>query len=123
MRDQRTGTIVNITSMGGKIYTPLGGWYHATMFTLEALSDCLRLEVKPFGINVVVIEPGGIRTKWPGIAADKLRQAASGSPYANQDAGTARPVTPSPHSKSSGSDSVPVNFEDPDLNLRPLGYE
>lgn len=65
MRGQHSGTIINITSMGGKIYTPLGGWYHATKFALEALSDCLRLEVQPFGINVVVIEPGGIRTEWP----------------------------------------------------------
>ena len=84
MRAQRSGTIVNITSMGGKIYTPLGGWYHATKFALEALSDCLRLEVKPFGINVVVIEPGGVRTEWPGIAAGKLRKASSGGPYAKQ---------------------------------------
>jgi NAD(P)-dependent dehydrogenase (short-subunit alcohol dehydrogenase family) len=84
MRDQRAGTIINITSMGGKIYTPLGGWYHATKFALEALSDCLRLEVAPFGIDVVVIEPGGIRTEWPGIAAGKLRQASGGGPYASQ---------------------------------------
>jgi NAD(P)-dependent dehydrogenase (short-subunit alcohol dehydrogenase family) len=84
MRDQRAGTVINITSMGGKIYTPLGGWYHATKFALEALSDCLRLEVAPFGIDVVVIEPGGIRTEWPGIAAGKLRQASGGGPYASQ---------------------------------------
>ena len=63
MRAQRSGTIINITSMGGKIYTPLGGWYHATKFALEALSDCLRLEVKPFGINVVVMEKVAMQTK------------------------------------------------------------
>ena len=63
MRAQRSGTIVNITSMGGKIYTPFGSWYHGTKFALEAVSDCLRLEVRPFGINVVVIEPGAIRTE------------------------------------------------------------
>jgi NAD(P)-dependent dehydrogenase (short-subunit alcohol dehydrogenase family) len=84
MRGQRSGTIINITSMGGKIYTPLGGWYHATKFALEALSDCLRLEVKPFGINVVVIEPGGIQTEWGGIAAGKLKEASSDGPYARQ---------------------------------------
>ena len=84
MRAQRSGTIINITSMGGKIYTPLGGWYHATKFALEALSDCLRLEARPFGIDVVVIEPGGIRTEWPGIAAGQLRQASSGGAYARQ---------------------------------------
>ena len=93
MRAQRSGTIVNITSMGGKIYTPLGGWYHATKFALEALSDCLRLEVKPFGINVVVIEPGGIQTEWPAIAASKLTKASSGGPYAKQANAVAAALT------------------------------
>ena len=84
MRDQRSGTIVNITSMGGKIYTPLGAWYHATKHALEALSDCLRMELKPFGIDVVVIEPGGIRTEWPAIAAEKVRAVSGTGPYAPQ---------------------------------------
>ncbi|MGW2329267.1 oxidoreductase [Streptomyces sp. NPDC001700] len=84
MRAQRSGTVVNITSMGGKIYTPLGGWYHGTKFALEALSDCLRLEAKPFGIDVVVIEPGGIATEWGGIAADKLEKSSVTGPYARQ---------------------------------------
>lgn len=84
MRAQRSGKIVNITSMGGKIHTPLGAWYHGTKFALEAISDCLRLEVQPFGIDVVVIEPGGIRTEWAGIAADKLRQTSGRGPYAAQ---------------------------------------
>jgi NAD(P)-dependent dehydrogenase (short-subunit alcohol dehydrogenase family) len=84
MRNQRSGTIVNITSMGGKIYTPLGTWYHATKFALEAISDCLRMELKPFGIDVVVIEPGGIKTEWAGIAADKVRTVSGTGPYAPQ---------------------------------------
>ncbi|MEU7968139.1 oxidoreductase [Streptomyces sp. NPDC049097] len=84
MRARRSGTIVNITSMGGKIYTPLGGWYHGTKFALEALSDCLRLEVKPFGIDVVVVEPGGIRTEWAGIAADHLEKSSAGGAYCDQ---------------------------------------
>ena len=84
MRDQRSGTIVNITSMGGKIYTPLGAWYHATKHALEALSDCLRMELEPFGIDVVVIEPGGIRTEWPGIAAEKVLAVSGTGPYAPQ---------------------------------------
>ena len=84
MRSQRSGTIVNITSMGGKIHTPLGAWYHGTKFALEAISDCLRMEVAPFGIDVVVIEPGGIRTEWAGIAADKLRETSGHGPYAVQ---------------------------------------
>jgi NAD(P)-dependent dehydrogenase (short-subunit alcohol dehydrogenase family) len=84
MREQRSGTVVNITSMGGKIYTPLGAWYHATKHALEALSDCLRMELKPFGIDVVVIEPGGTRTEWPGIAAQKVRAVSGTGPYAPQ---------------------------------------
>jgi NAD(P)-dependent dehydrogenase (short-subunit alcohol dehydrogenase family) len=93
MRAQRSGTIVNVTSMGGKITTPLGAWYHATKFALEALSDCLRMEVAPFGINVVVIEPGGIRTEWSGIAADKVRAVSSSGPYAPQGNAVADSLT------------------------------
>ncbi|MFF0266991.1 oxidoreductase [Kribbella sp. NPDC004536] len=84
MRATRSGKIVNITSMGGRIHTPLGAWYHATKFALEAISDCLRLEVKPFGIDVIVIEPGGIRSEWAGIAADKVRAVSSAGAYAPQ---------------------------------------
>lgn len=84
MRERQSGTIVNITSMGGKIYTPLGGWYHATKFALEALSDCLRMELKPFGIDVVVIEPGGIKTEWGSIAAEKVHAVSGTGPYASQ---------------------------------------
>lgn len=84
MRAQRSGTIVNITSMGGKLHTPLGGWYHGTKFALEALSDCLRMEVAPFGIDVVVIEPGGIATEWGAIAADHVEATSGTGPYAAQ---------------------------------------
>lgn len=84
MRRQRSGTIINITSMGGKIHTPLGAWYHGTKFALEGISDCLRMEVEPFGINVVVVEPGGIKTEWAGIAADKLWKVSGKSAYALQ---------------------------------------
>lgn len=84
MRAQRSGTIVNITSMGGKIHTPLGAWYHGTKFALEAISDCLRMEVEPFGIDVVVIEPGGIKTEWAGIAAQNLQKVSGNGSYAPQ---------------------------------------
>ncbi|MCO4312659.1 oxidoreductase [Pectobacterium versatile] len=84
MRAQRSGTVMNITSMGGKIYTPLGAWYHGTKFALEAISDCLRLEVEPFGIDVVVIEPGGIKTEWADIAAAKLLDVSGRGAYAKQ---------------------------------------
>jgi NAD(P)-dependent dehydrogenase (short-subunit alcohol dehydrogenase family) len=84
MRKQGSGTIVNVSSMGGKIHTPLGGWYHATKFALEGLSDCLRYETAPFGIHVVVIEPGSIRSEWGAIAAGTLRKTSSDGPYATQ---------------------------------------
>ena len=81
MREQKSGTIVNISSIGGKMYEPFGGWYHATKFALEGLSDCLRLELAPFGINVVVVEPGAIKTEWSGIAVDSLLQRSGSTAY------------------------------------------
>jgi len=77
MTARHRGRIVNISSMGGRFAMALGGWYHATKYAIEALSDALRQEVRPFGIDVVIVEPGLIRTNWAGIAADHLR-ATSG---------------------------------------------
>ncbi|MFD5013805.1 oxidoreductase [Streptomyces chartreusis] len=82
MRAQRSGTIVNISSIGGWIYGPLGSWHHATKFALEGMSDALRIEVAPFGIRVVVIEPGAIRTEWNTIARDNLMKVSGHGPYA-----------------------------------------
>ena len=62
MRAQKEGLIINTSSMGGKIYTSLGAWYHASKHAIEGFSDCLRMEVKEFGIKVVVLEPGMINT-------------------------------------------------------------
>ncbi len=84
MRAQGSGTIINISSIGGRLTTPLGGWYHATKYAVEALSDALRIELAPFGIDVVVVEPGAIRTAWWSIAADHLEATAEGSAYADQ---------------------------------------
>ena len=81
MRKQHYGRILNISSIGGKITTPLGGWYHASKFALEGLSDSLRNEVKQFGIDVVVIEPGGVKSEWASIAADNLAKNSSDSAY------------------------------------------
>lgn len=82
MRKQKSGRIVNISSMGGKIYTPLGSWYHATKFALEGWSDCLRIELKQFGIDVVIVEPGGIQTEWGTIAMENLGKVSGDGPYA-----------------------------------------
>ncbi|WP_432845848.1 oxidoreductase [Amycolatopsis sp. CA-161197] len=83
MRAQRSGRIVNISSMGGKIYTPLGAWYHGTKFALEGFSDSLRMEVRPFGIDVVVVEPGGIATEWGGIAVDHMTEVSGKGAYSD----------------------------------------
>lgn len=81
MRKNGFGKIVNVSSMGGKIWTKFGGWYHATKFAVEGLSDCLRMELKPFGIDVIIIEPGGIKTAWGFISANNLKKTAKGSAY------------------------------------------
>jgi len=81
MREKHFGKIVNISSIGGKISTPLGGWYYASKFALEGLSDSLRLEVKPFGIDVILIEPGGIKTEWGSVASENLRKMSSKTAY------------------------------------------
>ncbi|MBN9540512.1 MAG: SDR family NAD(P)-dependent oxidoreductase [Alphaproteobacteria bacterium] len=81
MRAQKSGTIVNVTSIGGKFGEPFGGWYHATKFAVEGLSDCLRLELRPFGIRVVVVEPGAIRTEWGGIALQSLLGRSGNTAY------------------------------------------
>lgn len=84
MRKNRYGKIVNISSMGGKVFTPFGGWYHATKHALEGWSDCLRLEIKEFGIDVVVVEPGGIKTEWGAIAAENLKKTSGSGAYAEK---------------------------------------
>jgi NAD(P)-dependent dehydrogenase (short-subunit alcohol dehydrogenase family) len=81
MRAQRSGRIVNISSIGGKFGGPFGCWYHATKFAVEGLSDSLRMELHPFGIDVVVIQPGATHTEWSGIAQDSLIKYSGDGPY------------------------------------------
>ena len=81
MREKRAGRIVNISSMGGKIYTPLGAWYHATKYAVEGLSDCLRLEVAPFGIQVVIVEPGIIETHFADVMLGPMMARSGNSAY------------------------------------------
>jgi len=83
MRRQGWGKVVNLSSMGGKLTFPGGGFYHATKHAVEALSDALRFEVKPFGIDVIVIEPGPIKTRFGDTAVHSIDAAAAEqSPYA-----------------------------------------
>jgi len=81
MREKRSGTIVNISSMGGKIYTPLGAWYHATKHALEGWSDCLRLELSGFNIDVVIIEPGIIKTEFGDVMMEPMMERSGNSAY------------------------------------------
>lgn len=81
MRARKFGRIFNISSVGGKLAGPLGGWYHASKFALEGLSDVLRLETAPFGIDVVVIEPGGVKSEWADIAAGEATRISGGGAY------------------------------------------
>lgn len=81
MRENKYGKIVNISSVGGKVAFPLGGWYHASKFALEALSDSLRNEVREFGIDIIVIEPGATKSEWGGIAFDSLVKVSGNTAY------------------------------------------
>jgi len=81
MRKQGSGKIINTSSIGGKIYTPLGAWYHATKHAVEGWSDCLRIEVKQFGIDVVVVEPGVIQTSFGNVFTGPMMKSSGKGPY------------------------------------------
>ena len=90
MRAQGSGRIINVASVAGKSVLYYGGWYHVTKYSVEALSDAMRMELKPFGIDVVIIEPGLIRTDWGHIAADHLEESTVGTAYAETGGNMAR---------------------------------
>jgi short-subunit dehydrogenase len=81
MRAKRSGTIINITSVGGVIASPYGAWYHATKFALEGFSSALRQELSPFGVDVVIVRPEAIKTGWRAIAGATLLQNSGDGPY------------------------------------------
>lgn len=87
MRAQGWGKIVTIGSMGGRLTFPGGGYYHATKYALEALSDALRFEVAGFGIDVVLVEPGFIRTGFADAAAGSIAPGARAPDSGPEDAG------------------------------------
>ena len=81
MREQGAGKIINISSIAGKMHAPLGSWYIATKHALEGWSDCLRFELKSFGVDVIVIEPGLIRTEFGHVAFEPMLERSANSPY------------------------------------------
>lgn len=83
MRENKYGKIVNISSVGGKVGLPMGSWYHASKFAIEGLSDCLRNEVRQFGIDVIVIEPGGTKSEMTEIGAADMMRVSGQSDYKN----------------------------------------
>jgi NAD(P)-dependent dehydrogenase (short-subunit alcohol dehydrogenase family) len=91
MRRQGWGRIVNLSSMGGRLTLPGGAAYHATKHAVESLSDALRFEVRGFGIHVVVVEPGPIKTRFVETAVASIA-GASNSPYASFNAVLARRI-------------------------------
>ncbi|OIN56746.1 oxidoreductase [Arsenicibacter rosenii] len=84
MRKNKWGKIVNISSVGGKVGLPMGSWYHASKFAVEGLSDSLRNEVRPFGIDVIVIEPGGTKSEMISIGGNDLQRVSGKTVYKPQ---------------------------------------
>jgi NAD(P)-dependent dehydrogenase (short-subunit alcohol dehydrogenase family) len=84
MREQRWGKIVNISSMGANFVFPGGGFYHATKYAVDALSDALRFEVRGFGVDVIIVQPGLIKTEFGNAAVGGV--PAGDGPYAKFNA-------------------------------------
>ncbi|KAB8189540.1 SDR family NAD(P)-dependent oxidoreductase [Nonomuraea phyllanthi] len=105
MRRQRSGTIVNVSSIGGEIALPLGAWYYASKHALEAFSDTLRMETRQFGIDVVVIQPGIIRTDFEAGTARQLREISGNGAYREMAEAMARAAeAPAGHQSDQATD-------------------
>lgn len=102
MRERERGTIVNVSSMGGRIYFPLGAWYHASKHALEGWSDSLRVELEPFGIDVVVIQPGIIRTEFNDVTTGPMLEHSGDTAYRD----TARRMADSIENSAGGPPSL-----------------
>lgn len=102
MREKGHGRIVNISSMGGRLVLPGGGAYHATKYSVEALSDALRFEVAGFGVKVIIVEPGLITTSFEDTAVASKDGMDGGGPDA-VDKVIERPI----NARGPGSDTGP----------------
>jgi short-subunit dehydrogenase len=87
MRKNKYGKIVNISSVGGKVTLPMGVWYHASKFAIEGLSDALRKEVKSFGIDVIVIEPGGTKSEMTELGTEYMKKVSGNTAYSSLSKG------------------------------------
>ncbi|GHU37360.1 short-chain dehydrogenase/reductase [Bacilli bacterium] len=74
MRAQKSGRIINISSIGGDVYMPLGAYYHATKAALQHWNDSLDIEIAPFGVRSIVVQPGGTQSAWSEIALGHARE-------------------------------------------------
>lgn len=108
MRKAKSGTIINTSSMGGKMYTPMGAWYHATKHALEGWSDCLRLELKQFNINVVVLEPGIIATEFGSVLLESIKKFSVKGAYS----GIVEKLTEATEKMDAGGGSKPSIIAD-----------
>lgn len=112
MRRQKSGRIVNVSSVGGEIHTPFGAWYHGSKFALEGMSNVLRIELAPFGIDVVVVQPGATKSEWSQIAAEHLRSTSGQGPYA---------AAATNHAKAMTTGSLHDNASDPSVIAKTIG--
>ncbi|MEX2247043.1 MAG: oxidoreductase [Dehalococcoidia bacterium] len=106
MRRQRWGRVINVSSVGGKVVFPGGGFYHATKWAVEAISEALRFEVRPFGIDVAVIEPGAIKSSYEETSLGAMAGGAEGSPYAGFNQDRAERVRAAYSGKTAGPEAV-----------------
>jgi NADP-dependent 3-hydroxy acid dehydrogenase YdfG len=102
MREQRWGKIVNIGSMGGRLTFPGGGIYHATKYSIEALSDALRFETRGFGVDVILIEPGLIVTNFGDVASASVDETGAYADFNRKVARLTEGVYKGPMSKLGG---------------------
>ncbi|TLS47003.1 SDR family NAD(P)-dependent oxidoreductase [Streptomyces montanus] len=121
MREQRSGHIVNISSLGGLAAFGATGYYHATKFAVEGLSESLAAEVAPLGINVTIVEPGAFRTNWSGPS---MRQSATRIEDYEATAGARRKSTldtyghqPGDPERAAAAIMAAVDAENPPLRL------
>jgi NAD(P)-dependent dehydrogenase (short-subunit alcohol dehydrogenase family) len=89
MRKNNYGKIVNISSVGGQMTLPMGAWYHASKFAIEGLSGALHKEVKPFGIDVIVIEPGGVKSEMSELGGGYMMRVSGHTVYSSLAKGIA----------------------------------